>query len=362
MIIGVTGTKASGKGNIVRALAGQGFRTFSFGDICRKKAANMFGEVYSASQLQDAGDKLREEGGSGALAKIMLEQPGILNSNWVIDGIRNPGEIEVLRKLSDFYLVATDAPRPKRFERLKARRRSGDPQDYQGFIELDQRDLRDDRNPNGQQVADCIFNADYHFNADFPTQEQAVDEFISGKSGLMNLIKTKNPRRPSFDELFMREAYEIARRSTCLRRRVGAVIALGNRSIAAGYNAPPMGFKHCEEVGCVREREHVPSGERAELCRAIHAEENALLQLVRHGPSPVGGTLYTTTYPCTPCAKSALNALTPGEDMPTTRQARIVIWTPYTDQHAEKILGEQSTVKIQSYTGISPKVYPKFFG
>lgn len=358
-----TGKKASGKGNLVKALASQGFRTVSFGDICRKKAETMFGRDYNASQLQDAGDSLRKERGPGALAEILLEQPEIWNSNLVVDGIRNPAEIRELRKSGKVYVVAVDAPRRERYRRLKARGRPGDPKTYKKFIELDNRDLRDEKNPDGQQVLNCIFMSDYHFFSDFPTQEQAAAEFLSGNSGLMNLIGVAKPRRPSFDEIFMRQAYEMARRSTCLRRIVGAVITLDDRSIATGYNGPPIGFDHCEETGCAREKLGVPSGQRAEICRAVHAEENAVLQLVRNGgPSPVGGTMYSTTYPCTICAKTIVNALTPRK-RDSSMQPRLVVWAAYTDDYAEKILDDhRSKIKVQGYTGISPEAYPKFFG
>ncbi|KPK62316.1 MAG: cytidine deaminase [Planctomycetes bacterium SM23_32] len=114
-------------------------------------------------------------------------------------------------------------------------------------------------------------------------------------------------RRPSWDEYFMRIAHEVAKRSTCLRRSVGALVVLDKRILATGYNGAPSGLPHCSETGCLREQLNVPSGERHELCRGLHAEMNALLQGARHGIRMDGGTLYSTLVPCSLCCKMAIN-------------------------------------------------------
>jgi len=100
----------------------------------------------------------------------------------------------------------------------------------------------------------------------------------------------------------------IKKRSTCKRRQVGALIVKDKRILATGYNGAPMGCKHCDEVGCLREKLNIPSGERHELCRAIHAEQNAIVQAAYSGTSVKDGTLYVTTQPCVLCAKMAINA------------------------------------------------------
>ncbi|NOZ87153.1 MAG: dCMP deaminase family protein [Deltaproteobacteria bacterium] len=102
---------------------------------------------------------------------------------------------------------------------------------------------------------------------------------------------------------------ELARaRSTCLRRAVGAVIVVDRNVVATGYNGAPKGLPHCAEVGCLRAKLKVPSGERHELCRGLHAEQNAIIQAAYHGTSIRGGTLYCTTSPCSICAKMIINA------------------------------------------------------
>lgn len=115
--------------------------------------------------------------------------------------------------------------------------------------------------------------------------------------------------RISWDDYFMEMAKLTAKRSTCIRRHVGAVIVRDNHVVATGYNGAPSGLRHCSEIGgCLREEMHVPSGERHELCRALHAEQNAIIQAAVLGTSVKGGTIYITHQPCVICAKILVNA------------------------------------------------------
>jgi len=114
--------------------------------------------------------------------------------------------------------------------------------------------------------------------------------------------------RPSWDEYFMAIAEQVARRSTCLRRHVGAVLVVDRRILATGYNGAPSGVPHCAESGCLREQMAVPSGQRHELCRGLHAEQNAIIQAAKHGVRIAGAMLYTTHHPCSMCAKVTINA------------------------------------------------------
>ena len=115
-------------------------------------------------------------------------------------------------------------------------------------------------------------------------------------------------KRPDWDTYFMQIAHIVAQRSTCLRRKVGAVIVKDKRILTTGYNGAPSGITHCEVTGCLREKLNVPSGQRHELCRGLHAEQNALLQAALHGISLKGATLYCTNQPCIICAKMLINA------------------------------------------------------
>jgi dCMP deaminase len=115
-------------------------------------------------------------------------------------------------------------------------------------------------------------------------------------------------QRPDNDTYFMRMAELVATRSTCLRRNVGAVIVKEKRILTTGYNGAPKGLKHCEEVGCVRMENNIESGTRHELCRGVHAEQNAVIQAAYFGSSIKDSTVYTTNFPCVLCAKILINS------------------------------------------------------
>ncbi|MCJ7774023.1 MAG: cytidine/deoxycytidylate deaminase family protein [Desulfobacterales bacterium] len=114
--------------------------------------------------------------------------------------------------------------------------------------------------------------------------------------------------RPSWETYFMDIAMLVAKRSTCTRRSVGAVIVKDKRILSTGYNGAPSGVRHCIETGCLREKLNVASGERHELCRGIHAEQNAIIQAAYHGVSIKSATLFCTNLPCSICAKMIINA------------------------------------------------------
>ncbi|MEW6457684.1 MAG: cytidine/deoxycytidylate deaminase family protein [Bacillota bacterium] len=137
--------------------------------------------------------------------------------------------------------------------------------------------------------------------------------------------------RPTWDEIFMEQAHLMARRSTCLRRHVGAVLVRDNRAIASGYNGPPSGLPHCDERGgCLREQLGVPSGHRQEICRALHAEQNVILQLAITGLSGRDATLYVTHFPCFTCAKLLVQL----------GVRRIIYQLGYPDQFSADLLDE----------------------
>lgn len=120
--------------------------------------------------------------------------------------------------------------------------------------------------------------------------------------------KTTSHKRPSWDEYFLEVAALVARRATCLRRKVGAVLVKNKRILATGYNGAPSGLAHCLDAGCLREKLKIPSGERHELCRGLHAEQNVLVQAALYGISTKDSTLYVTNQPCIICAKMLINA------------------------------------------------------
>lgn len=133
--------------------------------------------------------------------------------------------------------------------------------------------------------------------------------------------------RPSWDSYFMKIAEDVATRSTCLRRSVGAVIVKDKRILTTGYNGAPTGIEHCTRETCLRIKFNVPSGERHELCRGLHAEQNAIIQAAYHGVSVLGARIYVTHQPCSICTKMLINS---GIDTFIYRQ-------PYSDPLADEI-------------------------
>lgn len=144
--------------------------------------------------------------------------------------------------------------------------------------------------------------------------------------------------RPSWDDYFMEIAQVVASRSTCLRRQVGAIIVKDKHIIATGYNGVPSGLQHCAETGCLREKMQIPSGERHELCRGLHAEQNAIIQSAINGVSIAGGVLYSTTQPCVLCSKMLINA----------RIKEIIFIGPYPDKLSLSLL-EEAGVAIRPW-------------
>ncbi len=136
--------------------------------------------------------------------------------------------------------------------------------------------------------------------------------------------------RPSWQKYFMEMAYLAAQRGTCLRRKVGAVLVRDNQILSTGYNGSPKNIAHCKETGCLREKLNVPSGEKHELCRGVHAEQNAIIQCAINGTSTRNAVLYCTNQPCSICARLIINA-----------EIKIVyIAETYPDKLAEQMLDE----------------------
>ncbi len=142
--------------------------------------------------------------------------------------------------------------------------------------------------------------------------------------------------RPSWNEYFACIARQVSTRSTCLRRKVGCVMVLEKRIVATGYNGAPAGMPHCEEAGCMREEIGVPSGERHELCRGLHAEQNAIIQAALHGTAVRGAFLYCTHHPCILCSKMLVNA----------GITRIYYLEGYPDEMARRFLEEAGVESV----------------
>jgi dCMP deaminase len=146
--------------------------------------------------------------------------------------------------------------------------------------------------------------------------------------------------RPSWDEYFMNIVELVKTRSTCLRRQVGALIVKDKRILASGYNGAPIDCKHCLDMGCLREKLNIPSGQRHELCRATHAEQNAIVQAAYSGTSVKGSVMYVTAQPCVLCAKLIINA----------GIKKIIFKGDYPDQLAMELL-QEAGVRVLKYEG-----------
>jgi dCMP deaminase len=145
--------------------------------------------------------------------------------------------------------------------------------------------------------------------------------------------------RPSWEEYFMDITHLVSKRSTCLRRRVGAVVVKDKKILATGYNGAPSRLDHCLDVGCLRIKKGIPSGERHELCRGLHAEQNAIVQAAYHGVGIQGSTLYCTNHPCAICSKMIINA---GIN-------RVVYEEGYADRLSARMLKE-SGIRIEKFS------------
>ncbi len=136
--------------------------------------------------------------------------------------------------------------------------------------------------------------------------------------------------RPGWDDYFMKIAEDVATRSTCIRRSVGAIIVKDKRILSTGYNGAPTDVTHCTEETCLRTKYNVPSGERHELCRGLHAEQNAIIQAAYHGVSIKDASIYITHQPCSICTKMLINA----------GIRKVICKSPYHDPLADEMIAE----------------------
>ena len=296
MIIGLTGTNASGKTTIVDHLVSQNFEHHSLSDILREELSRLELEP-TRENLIRIGNDLREKQGASVLADNIRAK--LSSKNAVIDSIRNPAEVLSLRKLDNFCLVAVDAPAAVRYQRAIDRKRVENINTLDEFIQMENREKSS--NSNHQNIVDCIKQADFKIDNTGRVDElkQSVDKIIS---------EINQRTRPSWDAYFLKMAFLVAERSTCLRHHVGAIIIKGRHVLTTGYNGAARNIDDCLKLGCLRNQLNIPSGERHEICRAIHAEQNAIIQAGVHGVTIDGGTIYCTHSPCIICAKMIVNA------------------------------------------------------
>lgn len=299
MILGVSGLNGAGKGEAVRFLEARSFDVLSLSDVLREELRKQ-GVEETRERMIDAGRALRAAEGEGVLARRLVAGM-VPDRNYVIDSVRHPAEVDVLRSRGPgFKLLWVTAGDSIRLERIRARGRSGDPETLEALRALEGRELQS-ADPAAQQLLAVRDLADLVVD-----NTGSLEDFCQKLQEVLqeNLFF----ERPSWDAYFLSIARVISTRSNCVKRKVGAVIAVDRRIISTGYNGTPRGVRNCNEGGCPRCNSFVEKGTRLDECLCSHAEENSITQAAYHGVSVRGGSLYTTLSPCLMCTKMTINA------------------------------------------------------
>jgi len=404
LIIGLTGSSGSGCTRIARFLEEeQNFHYFSLSEVIRKAIESKGEEPVNQDdlrktrkRLQDKGDELRKGNPCYLIDHI---HDGLITEkskkvDVVIDGIKNHCEIEKLRQESPaFVLVAIDAPREIRWERCKDAYKG----DQARFDEDDERDSGKDQPIYGQQVQKCVEQGDIFLVNDkqfrYPNE---WNDFFAKVVSFIDLVREPGYRLPFPSEMFMAAAYMTSLRSSCTRRQVGAIIASRDDTgiISSGFNDVSRGRQKCRDLGgptycyiqyeaerkvrewklcpfcgleldftknpeslprkcqrCAKKLPHdfVP-GKMLDLCRALHAEEDAILQAANLGSTSLAGsTMYCTTLPCPLCAKKIVDV----------GILKIVYVEPYPMVETWDIL--EKRVETQKYEGVSARAFYSLF-
>ena len=299
MIIGLTGKNGAGKGEAAKYLQERGFNYYSLSDVLRE-AASRKGLDVTRDNLVGLGNELRAEGGPGVLAEKIFTRLDP-EKHYIIDSVRHPSEVQVLRRRRDFVLASVRAPQRLRFERLRQRGRENDPQSFIDFQTLEKKEAFSDT-ASDQQLDQAISLADVVVDNTGPVK------MLRDKIKEILLEYSRKETRPDWDEYFMGIAKVVALRSSCIKRKVAAVLVKDKRIIATGYNGTPRGVTNCSEGGCPRCNSIEVSGKGLDECLCSHAEENAIVQSAYHGVTIKNSVLYTTFSPCLTCTKMIINA------------------------------------------------------
>jgi deoxycytidylate deaminase len=385
-IIGLTGSFGSGCSYFAEhVLKPRGYELRSLSEVLKKRAESSGAPFTSRSEKQVFGDSIREAEGTDALAKPLIEEiAGAAEEKWVVDSIRNPGEVHAFRTgFHTFYLCGVHADKTTRWERVKDEGYDGD---WKQFCEDDGNDRGRSNPPHGQRVEDCFLEADLAVTNNRDFAEVGNTDFAKFEGRIRKLIglleSPLTSRTPNEDETHMAMAYAVSQRSSCLKRKVGAVIvdSMGT-VVSTGYNEVPIFGNPCkDEYGkCYRNRLRADLLRQAskrsiiqdgreqdfeailreqvrmlDVCRALHAEENAIVNLARNGTgvSLADCTMYVTTHPCRMCANKIAQL----------RLGKVVYLEPYPDEEGRKILLESCNAEPQPFEGVTSKAYFRLYG
>lgn len=381
IIVGLTGAFGSGTSFLAKNFfEKRGFHTCSLSQILKDKYVEVRGKEFKTRRdLQDFGNELRKND-SAILAKQLDEQTIDKDKehSFVIDSIRNPAEIKYFRdKYPEFILIGVFADYDIRWERVKATYN----QSKDKFDIDEQKDKGNYEPKHGQKISDCFFESDLILsNNDFISCDSpnaahmAMEQKINGY--LMALADPANSS-PTLKETLMAAAYTAGRRSRCLKRKVGAVIAdKYDRIISSGFNGVPQGLQECRPLlgDCYRDNKRSELGTRIsrelnivddngdsvkaikknvkllELCRALHGEESAILNLVGRGVDLDRSTIYVTTYPCNLCANKIVQV----------GIKKVIYFEPYPVEEAKKILKDADVI-TEPFEGVTFRAFFKFF-
>jgi dCMP deaminase len=301
MIIGLTGENCAGKSTVAEYLMKKGFYYYSLSDVIREEV-KAEGKAVTRENLIKKGNELREKFGPGILGKKMAQKVQ-KDKNYVIDSIRNPAEVEELKKLGRFFLLYITAPPDVRFERIRARDREEDPRTYEAFLEIEKLEME-----NAEKTKQNLKGTFALSDKRITNESEFAELFDSIDRALSELSDQFKLSRPSWDDYFMGIAKMVAMRSNCVKRKVAAVIVKDKRIISTGYNGTPRGTRNCAEGGCPRCNNFSESGKNLEECLCSHGEENAIVQASYHGISIKDSVVYTTFSPCLLCTKMIINA------------------------------------------------------
>ena len=376
IIVGLTGPFGSGCSYVAKnILCSDEYEYISLSDILKEEIGDA---EYTRSDLQDKGNQLREQKGADFLAQKAIEKINSSdNTKFVIDSIRNTHEIERLKKtFPQFYLFAIWASKDTRWERVQGKYN----RDLPSFEKDDNRD-KDEKQENGQQITLCYQMADFIILNEEKIHSQKSDTFKKLKAIVekyIGLIEKTMVYEPNEEEALMAMAYANSMRSSCSQRKVGALIIdeYGN-VFSSGYNEVPVLERSCASVYgmCYRKylRKDIDDKIKNELldeamatkvssivktnskmldyCRALHAEENAIVNMARLSVSAdySKATLFTTTYPCNLCANKIAQI----------GIKKIVYYEPYPQEEAKKTLAEHKVEQIP-FQGITFNSYFKF--
>jgi len=376
IILGLVGSFGSGCTTFAEVLRDKfGFQDFSLSHIIRSIADKRGIDKSDRWNLQTLGNELRREHGNHFLAVEAMKIASSKNTTGrlVFNGFKNYGEVQEFRKYPNFYLVAVDCSKPVRLDRLMKK----DPA-YKNLVKFeieDQRDI-DEGLEYGQQVQKCVDEADIVLSNEAEYEEKTIPSNLEKNilQKYIDLITIEEADiEPKPDEVNMSIASSMALKSSCLKRKVGAVICdEKGRPIATGYNEVVEGQPTCSEkygecyrdkkrneiLNLIQERLKIPKNDFQEvfrtgikileLCRSIHAEQTAILQSSESNMK--GATLYTTTFPCFNCAKMIVRS----------GIKKVVYVEPYPIEEAMHLLDE-SKVKCVKFEGVKARVFYRLF-